>query len=279
MFGKLVRSVALTALGALCLAPAALADKAEVSPSEAIASLRDAMPQVIAPAPVARVPGGPILEPPALAPAAGQLAVTGAAGPAEVARDASDGFGIATPAGTLSVTPVGVDSTATDAKVVAGQSAVYANTDPAADTVVRPTPLGIETFTQIRDAAAPETYSWRANLPGHQRLRRLPDGGVAVVDGEGNTVASVSAPWAKDSNGTAVPVSFAVDGSTLTMTVAHRTGDYAYPIVADPFWRRARRFVKRHWYTRCLAGAGLGAIRGGWVGAGVGCVGGAYLGG
>jgi hypothetical protein len=178
------------------------------------------------------------------------FAVKGAAGAAAISTSAAGGFSLSSgdsSVGTLSIKPVGVDTTATKGQVVAGDAVVYADTDKAADTVVRPTATGIETFTQLRGRSAPESYSWTVDLPGNQKLLRQPDGGINVVNGAGSTVASVLPPWAKDADNKAVPVSFSVSGSTLTMTVAHHTGNFAYPIIADPLW---------YWhYTRCYTAA------------------------
>lgn len=50
----------------------------------------------------------------------------------------------------------------------------------------------------------------------------------------GHVIAAIQKPWAVDANGKQVPVSLSVDGDVVTMTVDHRGGDYALPIVADP---------------------------------------------
>ncbi len=103
--------------------------------------------------------------------------------------------------------------------------------------MVRPVFDGIETYTQIRDASAPEDYSWSIDsLSPGQMLQLTPDGGAEVVGGDGTVIASIGPPTAHDANGTSVPASFAVTGNVLTMHVAHLGGNYAYPIVADPHW-------------------------------------------
>ena len=59
-------------------------------------------------------------------------------------------------------------------------------------------------------------------------------GGVVALDGSGQVVAAVDAPWARDANGTEVPTRFVVEGTTLTQVVDHTTATFAYPITADP---------------------------------------------
>jgi hypothetical protein len=244
-----------------------------ISPEAALDTLQGTASEFVAPSPTTQVNGLQLS--PSLQPEAGQYEITGSLGSASIAGDVSNGFALQTDSGPLQIKPVGVDATASDAKVVNGDSVMFANTDSGADTVVRPTSVGIETFTQIRDADAPENYSWTVNLPGDQHLELLADGGAAVVDSAGTRVATVLAPWAKDATGKAVPASFSVDGDTLTMTIRHRGGDYAYPIVADPYWRV---HIHRSWNYDQAHRAGQGLRDGGTV-AGAFAAAGAALGG
>jgi hypothetical protein len=60
---------------------------------------------------------------------------------------------------------------------------------------------------------------------------------VAVAQNEvpdREVLLTVSAPWARDSAGTAVPTSLSASGDTITMTVDHHAGAFAYPVIADP---------------------------------------------
>ena len=190
---------------------------------------------------------------------------------------------------------------------------VFEATAAGADTIIRPTALGVSTYTQIRDAGAPEAYSWQLSLPGGLVPQLLDDGSVAIaaapepmtddavtedssfgsaavatadtvagsetatvsppvqsdtaarhaadtqtaherrvpdaraktesaartlayagVQTDGHIVAAIQKPWAVDANGTQVPVSLSVRGDIVTMTVEHRDGAFAMPIIADP---------------------------------------------
>jgi hypothetical protein len=96
-----------------------------------------------------------------------------------------------------------------------------------------------------------------------------------TVESDGNLLAVATPPQAHDANGNPVPVTANVNGNTLTLHVPHTAGDWAYPIVVDPFWR--------HWFRRaakCAAGGFLGAVSGsrlGWWGAAIGAAAGCYV--
>lgn len=202
--------------------------------------------------------------------------VKGAAGAGKISTSAVGGFSLSSgdsSVGTLTIKPVGVDATATKGQVVAGDAVVYADTDKAADTVVRPMATGIETFTQLRGRSAPESYSWTVDLPGNQKLLRQPDGGINVVNGAGSTVASVLPAWAKDADNVSVPVSFSVSGSTLTMTVKHHARNFSYPIIADPLWywhySRCYTAAQTNWEIRTFGHLAAGAASGSAVSAAI----------
>lgn len=58
----------------------------------------------------------------------------------------------------------------------------------------------------------------------------------------------VSSPWAKDTNGTNVPTWFETDGFSLTQVIDHKSGNFVYPITADPsFWG----------FVSCIFGTGV----------------------
>lgn len=103
--------------------------------------------------------------------------------PSSVGQAATDGATVTTGSGDLRLVPQDVAGTATGGQVVAGGTAVgFANTGKDADTFVKPTEDGIETFTSIRSDAAPEAFSWKVDLQGGEQLRTAADGSVQVVD-------------------------------------------------------------------------------------------------
>jgi hypothetical protein len=80
------------------------------------------------------------------------------------------------------VTPVTLMNGATSPLLVAGTALEYANTAPSTDTILRPTPSGVQELQQLREPAAPQTQDYQVALQGVQRLQQLDDGSIAVVD-------------------------------------------------------------------------------------------------
>jgi putative amidase-like protein len=290
--------------------------------SEAVQTLEENAPEIIAASDAAPYSGQTI--DPSLdqnSDAANTLQTDGSLANAAVPCNLAHGLRMETGWGTLALSPLDVSADATDAAVVHGDSAVFADTAPSADSVIRPTAQGLAAYTQIRSAAAPQTYSWRVSMSGGVLLNRLDDGSLAILadptpmsgptessddggpvagdpagqdiladasqipitdelppptaadpgsspdpaqgaqaseasapqvadqlasaadsltsasaqlgDGE-YLLAVIDAPWAVDANGQSVPVSLGFDGTTVTMTVDHHSGNYAYPIIADP---------------------------------------------
>ena len=83
---------------------------------------------------------------------------------------------------------------------------------------------------------SPASFSYRIELEESQSLVSDGEGGYLVVNKDGLTIVSLSAPSAHDWEGEEVPTRFVLDGDVLMMEVDHDSGDYAYPIVADPCW-------------------------------------------
>jgi len=59
---------------------------------------------------------------------------------------------------------------------------VFANTDVATSTIVRPTASGAENLVVISDESAPTVFSWHLRVGSGQRLTTLPDGTVVSKD-------------------------------------------------------------------------------------------------
>jgi RHS repeat-associated protein len=137
----------------------------------------------------------------------------------------------------VSLTPVDAHGSALGgaAGVIDGATLFYANVQSDSDVVLKPTTLGFEESTILRSAGSPDRLLFRVGLPAGGSLVSAggASGSVDVVD-EGAVIAVVSAPSARDAEGRSVPVSMAVSGSTLALSVADRPGAYRFPIVVDP---------------------------------------------
>jgi RHS repeat-associated protein len=119
--------------------------------------------------------------------------------------------------------------------MVDGSVVIYANTQMDADTAVKPTQLGFETFTLLRSIASPQQLSFRVGMPAGARLveTRGSSGGALVIS-HGKPLAAIPTPSALDAEGLPVPVSLSVSSDILTLEVKHSSGAYRYPIAVDP---------------------------------------------
>jgi len=107
--------------------------------------------------------------------------------------------------------------------------------------------------TALHDPAAPSQYSFRLGLPKGAITRLTQDGGVdilsprKVIDKSGTrevVVNRVAPAWARDADGKAVPTRYELHGRDLVQVVEHATGNFRYPITADPWWSTAWKVVK-----------------------------------
>jgi RHS repeat-associated protein len=114
-----------------------------------------------------------------------------------------------------------------------GAAVLYANTQTDTDTLVKPIAQGAELDAMLRSPASPERISFTVTGPGRVKLAQVAGGAVSVAI-DGSLLAIVTPPSAQDAAGTSVPVSMSAHGNRITLAVAHRAGDYQYPIEVDP---------------------------------------------
>jgi RHS repeat-associated protein len=119
--------------------------------------------------------------------------------------------------------------------VLDGASVFYANTQADTDTVVKPTTLGFEADAVLRSVRSPRRVSYRVVMPAGARLVQDVASRVVRVVSQGVTLASVLPPQAMDASGRTIPVSTAVSGGTLTLSVQGSGSGYEYPILVDPY--------------------------------------------
>lgn len=226
--------------------------------AQSVTALQQATPEVLTEAPE------PTQEPPAAEQEAVGEVTT------KIASDPVAGFAVDTPnAERLTIKPVGVESSASDVKTIAGgEMAVATGTDPGVSTIIKREENGISTYTVISGQESPERYTWDV---GEDKNVVLHDDGHATVQTQsGETVAHVPAPYAKTSDGVLLQdVRFEADGSRLTLVVPHRSQvtDYGTGVVADPLWLPAIGTVAYFVGRKCGVGAGTALwayFRGPW---------------
>jgi YD repeat-containing protein len=161
-------------------------------------------------------------------------------------------------AGGLRLIPLGTDVLGS---ILSGERVFFANIARDTDAIIEPMIEGADFSTMLRSRLSPETIAYRVVLPAGDVLQA--DGGGAVVARGGQTIAQVPAPNALDAQGTSVPVQMRVVGDNLILTVEHRLGNFAYPILVDPELDYTIDKHSTNWgfYTQSI-GSGTGSCEG-----------------
>jgi len=136
----------------------------------------------------------------------------------------------------LTVTPTGNISGASQSSTSNDAAAVASNVAPSTDLVTRPLYDGGMTFSAIRDAVAPQSFSWKVNLEAGQELLPIDTQTARVRYASGPTAFTISAIPAHDAIGASVPTHLTVTGDTLTLWVEHRSAAFVYPVVGGAGW-------------------------------------------
>lgn len=124
------------------------------------------------------------------------------------------------------------DADSRQASVLEGETVFYPEVAADTDFAVTPTPLGLETLTQIRSADAPTTQRLDLSLPDGAILSSTEEGGAKVLKGD-DLLMTVDPPSALDSSGEEVPVTMSVAGGGLILTTSPGP-ETQYPILVDP---------------------------------------------
>jgi hypothetical protein len=116
---------------------------------------------------------------------------------------------------------------------IVGQTvAVYPEIAKDTSLAVAPSPTGVETFTLLQSADAPDSTTYQLSLPEGASLTATDDGGVEVSSGD-EPLLRILPPAAMDAEGNDVPVSLEVSGSSFTVQAEPPQGA-VYPILLDP---------------------------------------------
>lgn len=135
-----------------------------------------------------------------------------------------------------------------EGSLAADGSVVYWQGDQVAQTV-QPTDDGARINTVITGSGAPEEYRHEIELPDGVRIvtgvqlekltpeefRTESSNGIFFLNEANELVGGISAPWAVDAEGNAVPTSYTINGNTVIQHVAHKAANVSYPVVADPW--------------------------------------------
>jgi streptogramin lyase len=140
----------------------------------------------------------------------------------------------------LQISQIGAPAEESIGRPFGDMNVFYPEVATDTDLLVSPIEAGVELFEQLRSESSPEDLRFHVDLPEGSSLLSN-DGGAKVVSEEGSTLDVIPAPTAVDSQGSQVPVEMTVDGDSLAIQVAHRSEEFAYPILVDPP-------IKEEWY-------------------------------
>ena len=153
--------------------------------------------------------------------------------------------GIAIGGDEMVITQAGVD-TQSNAHLFGDKDVIYPEVQTDTDLLVSPLSSGVEIFDQLRSIESPEVLRFDFDLPEGAQMQA--NGGAVEVHEGAELSAMVLPPHAVDAQGTFVPVGMELEGSSIVLTVEHREGDYAYPILVDPEYYVQNDWVNAPWY-------------------------------
>ena len=104
---------------------------------------------------------------------------------------------------------------------------------PSRDASITPDEANGRYLITAQDAQASNDYHFQLSTPAGSHAVVNRDGGVDLVNPDGQVTQAIAAPWAYDAAGKPVPTYFTVQGSTLTQHIQPGP-DSIYPILADP---------------------------------------------
>lgn len=112
----------------------------------------------------------------------------------------------------------------------------YANEDGQSSSVVQPLVDGVRLLAVLDGAEAPTEYAYAISSDAPLFPTFFEDGAFILHDRDMVQHGFVRAPWAFDAAGREVPSRFEWRDGVVIQVVDHTSGDYEYPIVADPQW-------------------------------------------
>ena len=147
---------------------------------------------------------------------------------AEIPTELSDGIELGDVDTT--VTPTSTDGAEA---VPVKDKLFYPSSDTDTDTLVVPTPTGVEIFFQLRSPDAPTSQAIDIDVPAGASLVATEDGGAAVIDGA-EPLVTIPPASALDAAGQVVPVDYSISGSELAVEAEIDAAKTVWPVLVDP---------------------------------------------
>ncbi|HVD40057.1 MAG TPA: hypothetical protein VNC16_03510 [Solirubrobacterales bacterium] len=149
--------------------------------------------------------------------------------------------------GPMVIEPLSVSSGASEGVLQNDAAAVSSNTSSAGvDTVTHPLFDGTMMFQAIRDASAPQSFSWRFNLNPEMEIEEVNDQTLQVWwKGEPRHPAvNISVTPAHDAIGSTVPTTLELSAANVVTLIVHHQdtsanggAPFVYPVVAGTGWK------------------------------------------
>lgn len=155
---------------------------------------------------------------------------------ATVPVDPSDGIVVSSEfTGTSLALELPVAEEAGNASIIADGVVAFDNGDGSVSVPIIKDDASVQVTTIIAEPSAPTTYAYGLSIPDGGRIEETEGGALIVLDADGVLQGGVAPPWASDADGRAVPTRYVVTATGFTQVVEHDSGDFTYPVVADPF--------------------------------------------
>lgn len=127
-------------------------------------------------------------------------------------------------------------STQVEEVAIVDDGALYAeHVDGVSSTAYIKDGASVQVLSTIAGPGADSRIPFEFSAPTLASVQDI-DRSLVLLDDSGEMLGGVAPPWAKDANGVDVPTRYEVDGLSITQVVDHTSGQYTYPIVADPIW-------------------------------------------
>jgi hypothetical protein len=149
---------------------------------------------------------------PSLTGTAGGFSESGTSTGAFIGSDGQGSFAVGGSSNGVCVSPVMTTSAATTGSLSGDAAAIFANSGESANSILRPTALGVEDFQQLLGSGA-SSSSWQVSLAPTEVLEQLDPQTVAVVDTSGVSNPTVPAENSAPATGT-VGANGALDSET-----------------------------------------------------------------
>lgn len=123
---------------------------------------------------------------------------------------------------------------------------------------------GTRMYTVIKSEKAATRYAYGISMPEGGKLSLVSTGGAKITGANGEVVASIAPPWAKDANGKSLKTHYSVEGNKLVQYVEHQFKGVAYPVTADPWfawsWNGVSVYFSRDETRAISMGVGAAAV-------------------